>query len=132
MSLAALRRLLGLVPAASLPPGQRHVPPRPLPVAPSRGASTELHTNAAAEAAVAAALRDVPPEWHVVPGQRIELGDTGFSVTLLTGPDEYTYELGVPEGQKLARSGDLGALKQVAMRLALERREFMYPPAPVK
>lgn len=117
MKMAALRKLLRLQPVATPMPPAMPTPPLPAGVA---------------EDAIAAALRDVPPEWHVVPGQRIELGDTGFSVTLLTGPDEYTYELGGPEGQKLARSGDLPALKQVAMRLALERRQFMYPPAPVK
>lgn len=65
-----------------------------------------------------------PRKWHPLPGNRIELGNTGFAIQLHVGPAIYLYELLGPEGQCLSRGGDLPSLKQIGERLAEERREF--------
>lgn len=62
--------------------------------------------------------------WHSLPGQRIELAATDWSITLGTQADQPMYKLSTPEGQPVATSIKLQSLKDLAARLATERAEF--------
>lgn len=62
--------------------------------------------------------------WIALPGQRIEHGATGFSITLHTGMTGPLYRLWSPEGRLLHECSDLPSLKHLGERLAAERDEF--------
>jgi hypothetical protein len=70
---------------------------------------------------------DAARRWQALPGNdRMELGDTGFAITLhtdLTGP---LYCLWTPEGRLVGTNGfDLPQCKAWGERLARERDEFV-------
>jgi len=62
--------------------------------------------------------------WHALPGNRIELGDTGFAIELRTKPIDVAYQLFDPEGRHIARAAELQPLKSYGEKLARERDEF--------
>ena len=64
------------------------------------------------------------PQWHALPGLRLELGATGYFILLGTQPMVPLYRLIAPEGYVAAFGVDLPALKNLAERLARERAEF--------
>lgn len=68
--------------------------------------------------------------WRSMPGNRLELSDTGFFIDLVTRPGGFTHLLYSPEGALCAHGMNLTPLKQYAEQLARERAEFA-PPAPV-
>lgn len=70
------------------------------------------------------------PEWTAMPGHRIELGSTGFVITLNVEPSKPWYSLHGPEGQLMAHFNDLPSLKATAERFAAEREEFTYRGSP--
>jgi hypothetical protein len=74
------------------------------------------------------AARAAPPPpaaaWAPMPGNRLELGDTGFYVSLNLMPAQPMYWLFSPEHFVVGYGGDLGALKSLGERLARERLEF--------
>lgn len=73
-----------------------------------------------------------PPTWHALPGNRIELGATGFAIEARYEDREgRVYRLWSPEGVLLASGGTmmLQGLKGMAEQLARDRREFEAPRA---
>lgn len=62
--------------------------------------------------------------WHALPGNRIELGASGFAIELRQRIGELPYLLIDPEGRMIARAGELQPLKAFGERLAKERDEF--------
>ncbi len=62
--------------------------------------------------------------WHALPGNRIELGASGFAIELRTKLGELPYLLIDPDGRMMARSAELQPLKDYGERLAKEREEF--------
>jgi hypothetical protein len=72
-----------------------------------------------------------PDRWIALPGNRIELGASGFYVSLHTPrpdqsmPEPYLYRLWTPEGRLVAFGSNLRALKDMGERLAAERQEFV-------
>lgn len=64
------------------------------------------------------------PQWHALPGLRLELGATGYCILLGTRPMEPLYRLISPEGYVSAFGIDLPGLKGLGERLASERAEF--------
>jgi hypothetical protein len=64
------------------------------------------------------------PRWFSLPGQRMELLDSGFAIELGTGPGKPVYTLFSPEGVMLAWGADLQAMQTTAERLAQERQLF--------
>jgi hypothetical protein len=82
--------------------------------------------------ALSAAERRIDPDqWIAMPGRRIELGATGFYISLHTAgeaerlAEPYLYRLWAPEGRLIAHSMDLQSLKTFGRRLAAERDEFV-------
>ena len=72
-----------------------------------------------------AATTPAPSPWTAMPGgKRLELGASGFAITLNTGPTGQLYALWSPEGRPCGETHDLLALKQWGERLAAERAEF--------
>jgi hypothetical protein len=79
-------------------------------------------------------LPDTPPQfvppvdpWQALPGDRLELGASGFAITLHRKPGTAgRYVLHSPEGEALAMCGDghLATLKQHGELIAGERRKF--------
>jgi hypothetical protein len=65
-----------------------------------------------------------PSPWIALPGGRLELGGTGFAITLNTGHRGYLYHLWSPEGRLLLECSDLPHIKHMGQRLAAERAEF--------
>lgn len=63
-------------------------------------------------------------QWQALPGQRIELADTGWAIVLGLRPSEPLYKLLTPEGWPITAAAELGMLKAAAERLARERAEF--------
>jgi hypothetical protein len=79
-----------------------------------------------------AAERAVDPDrWIALPGNRIELGASGFYISLHTPraderlPEPYLYRLWTPEGRLVAYGASLQAHKDMGERLAAEREEFV-------
>jgi hypothetical protein len=68
------------------------------------------------------------PVWQAMPGQRLELGSTGFCIQLITNPILMPYLLTDPDGRIYARSGELQSLKAYAEQMARDRAEFDAPP----
>ena len=66
------------------------------------------------------------PSWKALPGQVIELGDTGFQIKLDTRPMHPLYLLVAPEGWTVLGGADLPVLKQLGERFARERTEFVF------
>jgi hypothetical protein len=69
-----------------------------------------------------------PPAWHALPGNRIELGATGFAIEARhEDPLQRAYWLYSPEGTLIANCGPmvLQNLKQLAEQLAKDRQEFV-------
>lgn len=66
--------------------------------------------------------------WHAMPGSRLELGASGFSIEPVSRPSRFTYRLYSPEGALCAHGGDLAALKQYGEQLARDRDQFKPPP----
>lgn len=64
------------------------------------------------------------PRWFSLPGQRMELQDSGFAIELGTDPGKPVYTLLSPEGVLLAWGADLQAMQTTAERLAQERQLF--------
>ncbi len=62
--------------------------------------------------------------WHALPGQRIELEDTGFAIVMNRPDDHWLYTLYSPEGRVLAYGGDLPGLKSYGERHARDRSLF--------
>ena len=62
--------------------------------------------------------------WHALPGNRLELSDTGFAIELRSSPNEQPYLLIDPEGRSVARSQELAPLKGYGEQRARERDEF--------
>lgn len=62
--------------------------------------------------------------WHAMPGNRLELADTGFYILLDLTPTNPLYGLYSPEHYAMGRGADLLGLKAWGERLAAERREF--------
>lgn len=62
--------------------------------------------------------------WYAMPGQLLELGATGWSITLLTGRQRTVYRLTGPDGLPLATGSDLQAMKRLAEAMAADGREF--------
>ena len=64
-----------------------------------------------------------PPRWSAMPGGRLELGATGFTIVLdVTNVNPYS--LHSPEGRLIAYGGGLPAVKELAERMARDRAEF--------
>lgn len=63
-------------------------------------------------------------DWHALPGQRMELGATGWAITLSTALGAHPYTLHTPEGTVHAVASHLQPLKDLGERLAAERAEF--------
>lgn len=59
-----------------------------------------------------------------MPGNRLELGSTGFVIELRSQPNEQPYLLIDPEGRNVARSQELAPLKGYGEQRARERDEF--------
>lgn len=72
------------------------------------------------------------PTWHALPGNVIELADTGFSITLDTSPNRPLYVLRAPEGFAHGWGSDLPGLKRLGERYAAERAEFVCRAQPWK
>jgi hypothetical protein len=66
------------------------------------------------------------PGWHAMPGQRIELSDTGFSIVMDLRPGADTFTLIDPEGRTLAYGPILPGLKDLGERMAAMREEFVF------
>lgn len=62
--------------------------------------------------------------WHALPGNRLELGASGYAIELRTKFGELPYWLTDPDGRLIARSVELQPLKDYGERLAKEREEF--------
>lgn len=62
--------------------------------------------------------------WHALPGNRLELGASGFAIELRTKLGELPYLLIDPDGRMMARSVELQPLKDYGEKLAREREEF--------
>jgi hypothetical protein len=62
--------------------------------------------------------------WMALPGGRLELRATGFSIALCTKPRCHAYHLTDPENRMLASGHLLQPLKQFAEQCASDRAEF--------
>ena len=73
-----------------------------------------------------------PDPWRALPGGRLELAATGFAIEHRPADPRCDFFLYSPEGQFLCAvpAGNLAPLKQLAERMADERREF--EPDPVQ
>jgi hypothetical protein len=72
-----------------------------------------------------AELHATAERWIALPGNVIELGASGFRITLNIGGAGYLYSLHAPEGRLLHQSHDLPAVKALGARLSAERDEFV-------
>ena len=71
------------------------------------------------------AARAGATQWHALPGNRLEYGSSGFTITLnATGPVTELYLLTDPEGRRVSSHYDLHAVKSSGERFARERDEF--------
>lgn len=99
-------------------------------------ARAEVQKLTADHAPAAAAPEAAPPgltpcsRWHAMPGQRIELADSGFYIVLDLRPNRHLYSLFTPEHERCAYGPSLQMLKGYGEQLAAERLEFS-PPAPL-
>lgn len=71
------------------------------------------------------AYRPGPHDWAAMPGNRLELGSTGFYIALDLSPRQPLYKLHSPEHAMYAWGFDLPALKATGERYAREREEFV-------
>lgn len=91
---------------------------------------TPLDAFKALQAPIERQQRPAAPVWAPLPGQRIELGSTGFQIVLNVGT--YTpslpcrYPVINPEGTIEVFGFDLGRLKTYAEERAAERAQFVY------
>lgn len=69
--------------------------------------------------------------WHALPGQMLELGDSGFQITLHPAQrnSQLLYQLWGPAGEHLGGCSDLAHLKFYGEQKARERGEFVWRPA---
>lgn len=70
------------------------------------------------------------PTWHTLPGQRIELGATGFQISLHPETPLMLYQLWGPAGEALGGCSQLDVLKAYGAIKAREREEFAWAPRP--
>jgi hypothetical protein len=75
------------------------------------------------------AAGDASRRWHAMPGNRLELADTGFYIVLDLSPTQPLYALYSPEHYRMGYGCDLVGLKAYGARLAAERHEFADVPA---
>jgi hypothetical protein len=68
-------------------------------------------------------------KWFPVPGERLELGSTGFYIELVANDQEPPYRGYSPEGYQYGRSRELSAMKDYLEARARERAEFDAPKA---
>lgn len=69
-----------------------------------------------------------PWQWHAMPGGRLELGDTGFYITLNTGQPDKVYQGFTPEHRRIVYGLNLASMKRFLESEAKERADFE-PPA---
>lgn len=85
----------------------------------------KLRRTAAQPAAAPPSAPAAPPSpWTALPGGRLELGASGFAITLHTGMSGSLYHLWSPEGRLIHHCFDLLYLKALGERFAAERDEF--------
>lgn len=119
--LKALLQLLGIGHQASTLPAELR------PGYPAQ--QTPLDAFKALQAPIEPQQRPAAPVWSPLPGQRIELGSTGFQIVLNVGtftphlPGRYT--LITPEGTIEVWGFDLGRIKAYAEERAAERAQFV-------
>ena len=68
------------------------------------------------------------PEWYSLPGGRLELGQTGFYITLNPDQPKKVYQGHTPEHFLICWGNDLAGMKETLECEARERAEFN-PPA---
>ena len=68
------------------------------------------------------------PEWYSLPGGRLELGQTGFYITLNPDQPKKVYQGHNPEHHCICWGNDLAGMKKTLEVEASERAEFN-PPA---
>lgn len=83
---------------------------------------------AAAAATEPAPAPPAPSRWRALPGERLELEDSGFYIVLAVQPATH-YLLFAPEHTLVAHGVQLPMLKAYGEQLAAERLEFAPPPA---
>lgn len=94
--------------------------------APDKSASTM--PSPAEQAADAGPWRALPARWRPLPGNVLELADTGFQIRLFSNPGAFTYVLFSPEGAMCASGFELSMLKDCGERFAGYRQEFNAAP----
>lgn len=88
--------------------------------------SASLFPSTEAPAAPTPVPAQSQPCWHPLPGNLIELGNSGFQILLDVRPNRPLYTLHAPEGWVIAWGGDLAGLKLLGERYARERLEFVF------
>lgn len=74
------------------------------------------------------ALKHKPAsEWHSLPGGRLELGATGFYITINPGEPAKVYQGFTPEHLRIVCGPDLASMKRYLEQEARERAEFDPP-----
>lgn len=68
--------------------------------------------------------------WHSLPGNRIELGNTGFAIVFTPGREQPWFTAYCPDGSKLAVGIQLQPLKQWLEQLHRDRCEFEFTGTP--
>lgn len=95
----------------------------------------EIHAAVMRLAAVGAGNEATPAAspaaagWHALPGNRLELADTGFQIELRLQGSAFAFVLITPEGGEFAAYSDLEPLKHLAVRMADQRSQFIAAPA---
>lgn len=64
------------------------------------------------------------PRWVALPGRRLELGDTGWHIQLVSDPKLLPYLAVDPDGRQFYRGYELQPLKALLERHARDRAEF--------
>lgn len=77
---------------------------------------------------VAESVAPITPQWSAMLGDTIELGTSGFTIRLEPKRGCPAYTLYSPEGELMARSPNMQALKEYGERSAAWRAEFMVTP----
>ena len=70
--------------------------------------------------------------WFALPGERLELAETGFVITRGTAADDPVYALRTPEGWLWAVGVDLALLQAFAEKKASERAQFSITSSPAR
>ena len=71
--------------------------------------------------------RNPESRWQALPGGRLELGTTGFYITLNPGEPGKVYQGFTPEHLRIVTGPDLAGMKRFLEREARERAEFDPP-----